>query len=110
MIFREIDKDGYYLRDVNLHRNIDPDRYIEQNWTVGLYRPRWSRTQKLWCEGMLAADIEKIQTVNKLKRKIARAEILARRVMAEKKDGAVWRNRLIDLKRKYKKEIKELEN
>ena len=108
MIYREIDDKGYYLQDVNLHRNIDSERYIEQNWTEGLYKPRWSKTQNIWIEGMDKAELEKMLAVQKLRGKINRAKGLIRKGYATPL-GEHWKIHLLQYIKEYWKEIRELE-
>ena len=109
MDLAEIDKAGYFIQDVNLHRNIDTAKYVKQCESGGLYKPRWDFEGNKWVEGLDSIELENKLADEMWKRKIAKAEILAKRVMNEKKDGAVWRDKLIDLKRGYKKQIKGLE-
>ncbi len=109
-IFREIDENGYYIGDVNLHRNFNPKRYIEQNWEgQSLHKPRWSSTQKMWYEGMDKAELAKKLAINVLKHKITKAEILIKKIPSVKiKYGEIRRVQLVEYIRKIKKQIQEL--
>ena len=69
MLYRKIDKNGYFIEDVILKErpvlengDFDPSYIVEA--PIGLYKPKWNG--KEWIEGMSKKDIEKLQIPQRL--------------------------------------------
>lgn len=79
MLYRKIDKDGYFVEDIILQQpplledgTLDP-QYITDK-PVGLYKPKWNGNE--WVEGLSEqeiADLKKPQRMAEIK---ARLEVL----------------------------------
>lgn len=112
-IFREITKDGYYLRDVEIDDNVSLKLggafYIRENWTAPLYKPRW--VDNRWVEGIDKTELQIKLDINKLERRITKAKIMIEKIQYIKiKYSEIRRIQLVEHIRKCRKEIKELKN